>query len=158
MEQVEQLRTDNSTRELVTFRIGQALCGIDILKVQEINKLRDWTSVPHAPDYVLGILSIRGDIVTVMDLGKRLGLDGCCVDENCRNIIVDSEDEYVGLLVDEIGDVETVNYEQLCSVPANSHGIQSKFIEAVLKTEEKLIAILDTEKLLNDHKQEKNDS
>ena len=60
--------------ELSTFLVGDALCGMDILKIQEINKLIDMTSVPQAPSYVLGILNLRGQIITSIDLSKKLGL------------------------------------------------------------------------------------
>ena len=64
----------NKTVELATFYIGDALCGMDILKVQEINKHMDITKVPQAPEYVTGILNLRGQIVTIIDLGRKLGL------------------------------------------------------------------------------------
>ena len=68
-------KTEHSpTVELATFYVGSALCGMDILNVQEINKLMEMTKVPQAPDYVTGILNLRGQIVTVVDLGKKLGL------------------------------------------------------------------------------------
>lgn len=63
---------DKKIVELATFYVGNALCGMDILKVQEINKLMQMTKVPQAPEYVLGILNLRGQIVTILDLGKKL--------------------------------------------------------------------------------------
>jgi purine-binding chemotaxis protein CheW len=65
--------TKNSI-ELATFYVGDALCGMDILKVQEINKLMEMTRVPQSPDYMVGILNLRGQIVTIIDLGQKLGL------------------------------------------------------------------------------------
>ena len=65
---------DKRIVELATFYVGDALCGMDILKVQEINKLMQMTKVPQAPDYVVGILNLRGQIVTIIDLGLKLGL------------------------------------------------------------------------------------
>ena len=74
--------------EMATFYVGQALCGMDILNVQEFNKLMDMTTVPQAPDYVMGILNLRGQIVTIIDLGKKLDLGSTELSEMSRNIIV----------------------------------------------------------------------
>ena len=82
--------TDKQIVELATFYVGNSLCGMNILKVQEINKLMQMTKVPQAPDYVLGILNLRGQIVTIIDLGKKLGLGETDISSDPRNIIVNS--------------------------------------------------------------------
>lgn len=135
--------------ELATFYVGEALCGMDILKVQEINKLMQMTKVPQAPDYVLGILNLRGQIVTIIDLGKKVGLGETDTDADPRNIIVDSGGSYVGLLVKKIGDVVPANMEKLEAAPANMSGIQGEFFTGVYKTDAKLIGILDVDKVLS---------
>jgi purine-binding chemotaxis protein CheW len=134
--------------ELATFYVGEALCGMDILNIQEINKLMEMTSVPQAPDYVMGILNLRGQIVTVIDLGKRLGLATLEIDEVSRNIIVNSRGEHIGLLVSRIGDVVEANWEKVERPPANIGGVQGAFFKGVFKTENRLIGILDVEKVL----------
>ncbi len=139
---------DNESVELATFYVGEALCGMDILKIQEINKLMEMTSVPQAPDYVMGILNLRGQIVTIIDLGKRLGLSSITIDDFSRNIIVNSQNEHVGLLVSKIGDVITADWDKVESPPANIGGIQGVFFKGVFKTENHLIGILDAEKVL----------
>jgi len=90
---------------LATFYVGEALCGMDILKVQEINKQMEVTRVPQAPEYVSGVLNLRGRIVTIIDLGKKLGLSPTQPTEASRNIIVNSQEEHIGLLVAGIADV-----------------------------------------------------
>jgi purine-binding chemotaxis protein CheW len=139
---------DTSSVELATFYVGEALCGMDILKIQEINKLMEMTTVPQAPSYVLGILNLRGQIVTIIDLGKRLGLSSVTIDDFSRNIIVNSQNEHVGLLVSRIGDVVTANWDRVESPPANIGGIQGVFFKGVFKTDEHLIGILDAERVL----------
>jgi purine-binding chemotaxis protein CheW len=134
--------------ELATFYVGEALCGMDILKIQEINKLMEMTTVPQAPDYVMGILNLRGQIVTIIDLGKRLGLSSITIDDFSRNIIVNSRDEHVGLLVSKLGDVVTADWDKVESPPANIGGIQGVFFKGVFKTEKHLIGILDSKKVL----------
>jgi purine-binding chemotaxis protein CheW len=136
--------------ELATFYVGEALCGMDILKIQEINKLMEMTSVPQAPDHVMGILNLRGQIVTVIDLGKRLGLATLEIDEVSRNIIVNSRGEHIGLLVSKIGDVVEASWEKVEPPPANIGGVQGAFFQGVFKTENRLIGILDVEKVLQE--------
>jgi purine-binding chemotaxis protein CheW len=136
------------TVELATFYIGEALCGMDILNVQEINKLMDMTKVPQAPTYVTGILNLRGQIVTVIDLGKKLGLTSTELNESTRNIIVNSENEYIGLLVSSISDVVEAQWDKVEDPPANIGGLQGAFFKGVFKTQDRLIGILDVNKVL----------
>lgn len=135
--------------ELATFYIGDALCGMDILKVQEINKLLQMTKVPQAPEYVLGILNLRGQIVTIIDLGKKLGLGETDLDQDPRNIIVNDSTGYVGLLVRKIGDVVSADMQKREPAPANMKGIQGEFFTGVYKTDNSLIGILDVDKVLS---------
>ncbi len=135
--------------ELATFYVGDALCGMDILKIQEINKMMEITKVPQASEYVTGILNLRGQIVTIIDLGKKLGLTSTTMSNQTRNIIVNSQGEYIGLLVDSISDVMQAGGESINSPPANIGGVQGKFFTGVYKTENQLVGILDVEKVLD---------
>lgn len=135
--------------ELATFYIGDALCGMDILKVQEINKLMQMTKVPQAPEYVLGILNLRGQIVTILDLGRKLGLGETDISQDPRNIIVNSAGGHVGLLVRRISDVVSADMEKREPAPANMSGIQGDYFTGVYKTDDNLIGILDVDKVLS---------
>ncbi len=128
--------------ELATFNIGDACCGIDILEVQEINKLIQITPVPLAPVYVKGIINLRGRIITVIDVGKRLGLANRSETGRRRNIIVRFEDEFIGLLVDSIGDVIQTERKNIEMPPANVAGVLGRYFEGIHKTEKQLVAIL----------------
>ncbi len=143
---------DASTEELEfsTFYVGGALCGINILNIQEINKHFEITKVPQASDYIKGILNLRGRIVTIIDLGKKLGLSAVNRAKDNRNIIVNSEDEHIGLLVDAISDVVSTTKDTLEPAPSNIGGVKGKYFQGVLKTEKKLIAILDIDELLKE--------
>ncbi len=145
-----QLNTGSSNRivELATFYVGDALCGMNILNIQEINKLMQMTKVPQAPDYVLGILNLRGQIVTIIDLGKKLGLGDTDLSEDPKNIIVNSTGGHVGLLVRKINDVVEADMGKCEPPPANMSGIQKEFFTGVYKTEHELIGILDVDKVL----------
>ena len=140
---------ENEIVELSTFYIGKALCGMDILKIQEINKDIKMTEVPQSPDYVMGILNLRGQIVTTIDLGKKLGLSSSELNDNSRNIIVNSKDEYIGLLVDRIGDVIKAERSKIERAPANVGEMQGKYFDGVYKLEDSLVGILNLEKVLN---------
>lgn len=135
--------------ELVTFYVGDALCGMDILKIQEVNKLSMLTKVPQAPDYVLGVLNLRGQLVTVIDLSKKLGLCETNLSQELRNIIVNSMDGHVGLLVSRTSDVLEVDMNLRERTPANMNGIQGELFIGVYKIESHLIGLLDAEKVLN---------
>ncbi|MDY7030541.1 MAG: chemotaxis protein CheW [Thermodesulfobacteriota bacterium] len=147
-------RTDhletNKVVELITFYVGDALCGMDILKVQEINKHVKMTEVPQSPEYVLGVLNIRGKIVSIIDLGKKLGLSSTMLTDHSRNVIVDSQNEHIGLLVDRISDVVATELDKVDLPPANIGGVQGRFFEGVFKTQDSLIGILNVEEVLKE--------
>ena len=150
MSQSAQTEIHSDTVELASFYIGEALCGMDILKVQEINKLIEMTSVPQAPEYVLGILNLRGEIITIVDLGKKLGLKSTEMSHKTRNIIVNSNGEHIGLMVEQISDVIQAEWEKVEAPPANIGGVQGRYFIGVFKTEDRLIGILDVEKVLEE--------
>lgn len=145
-----QLRMETEV-ELATFYVGEALCGINIMQIQEINKVMERTPVPQAPDYVLGVLNLRGRIVTIIDLAKKLGLGETPESAEARNLIVNSSDGTAGLLVSKIGDVVMVDLNQREPTPANMGGIQSDYFSGVCKQEGLLIGILDIDRILQLH-------
>ena len=134
------------SRQFVTFGIDDYLLGIDILKVREINRVLDITPVQHARTYVRGLINLRGQTVTVFDLGRRLGLALREIAEESHNIIL--KNDAVGLLVDSIGDVVMAQDDEIEQPPANVGGIEGRFIEGVVKLREELLVILSAEKIL----------
>ncbi|MGI6655510.1 MAG: chemotaxis protein CheW [Desulfobulbus sp.] len=141
-------KTAKNIIELSTFYVGDALCGMDILKIQEINKLMEMTKVPQAPEYMVGILNLRGQIVTIIDLGMKLGLCSIERTNESRNIIINAPGEHIGLVVTKISDVVMADPEKIEHAPANMNGIQGSFFTGVYKTETKLIGILDVKEVL----------
>jgi purine-binding chemotaxis protein CheW len=135
-----------NTHQFITFRIDDFLAGIDILKVREINRLVDITPVPHAPEYIRGLINLRGQTVTVFDLGIRLGLAPRIITEETHNIIL--KRDAVGLLVDSIGDVVEAKSDEIKTPPANLGGITREFIENVVSFEKELMIVLSSEKIL----------
>jgi purine-binding chemotaxis protein CheW len=134
--------------KLCTFFIGDRPFGVDILKVLEINKNRTITAVPRAPDSVIGVMNLRGRIVTVIDLARRLGLPGDSSGDGSRTIIVHSRDEHIGLRVDRIGDVVPAPPEAVVPPPVHIDGALGAFTGGVLKRDGMLVGILDIEAVL----------
>jgi purine-binding chemotaxis protein CheW len=149
-EPYDKSKRQGETVELATCYVGDALCGLDILNVQEINKHMEVTRVPQSHDCVRGILNLRGQIVTIIDLGQRLGLPSSDLNKESRNIIVNSKGEYIGLNVDKLSDVVQAEWETVESPPANIGGVQGKFFQGVHKTDKELIGILDIEEVLRE--------
>ena len=133
-------------RQFVTFRIDGHLLGLDVLLVREINRVLDITPVPRAPEFVRGLINLRGQIVTVFDLGVRLGLEPRSIDEETHNVIL--KRDAVGLLVDAIGDVAQSEAEEIEPPPANVGGIGAEFMEGVVKLENELLVVLSADRLL----------
>ena len=129
----EAKETTSNDIEFSTFYVGGAICGIDILNIQEINKHFEITQVPQSSEYIKGILNLRGRIVTIIDLGKKLGLSPVNSSKDNRNIIVNSEDEHIGLLVDAISDVVITQQENIEPAPSNIGGVKGKYFQGVFK-------------------------
>jgi purine-binding chemotaxis protein CheW len=142
--------------QLACFMIDELLYGIDIKWVQEINRNLDVTQVPLSPDYVLGIMNLRGRIVTVINLGKKMGFAPCKMGGKSRVIIVDHHDEYIGLLVDGIKDVVIINASQITPPPANIDVNKGTFCSGACKLQDALISILDVEAVLAEEKKREN--
>ena len=135
--------------ELATFQVGEALCGMEIRQIQEINRLNQMTRVPQASEDVLGILNLRGQIVTIIDLARRLGLGSTEPTGEARIIIVNTPGGKVGILVHRISDVVAVDLEHREPPPANMRGIQGRFFTGVCKRETGLIGLLNIDRVLS---------
>ena len=155
-----------STKSFTTFMLGEQLFGIDILVVREINKHLDITPVYLAPEYIRGLVNLRGQLVTVMDLNALLGLGLSELSPCSHNVILKTSTELavmqhpaegvdafftgdkVGFIVDDIGDVVYVETEEIEAPPANIGDIDGRYLSGVVKLEGKLLPILSTHKLL----------
>lgn len=135
-----------SNLQFITFKVDRNLMGINIVHVQEINRVLDITPVQQSPNYVLGLINLRGSTVTVFDLGVRLGLKYREITHESQNIIMKKEG--VGLLVDQIGDVVEAEESDIQPQPANIRGIDSKFITGIVRLPEDLLILLSAEKIL----------
>lgn len=135
-------------KELSVFQVGDLLCGLPLNDVQEINKNFDITPVLGAREEISGVLNLRGQIVTIINLRTLFKLAPAKIDGNSRNIIIFDDDELVGLHVDRVEDIILVEQDRLAPPPARMEDIDKAFFQAVYKREDDLIAILDLEKIL----------
>lgn len=131
-----------------TFHVGETLMGIDTLRVQEVIRIIEMTAVHHAPEHILGIVNLRGRIVTIIDLARKLELHPSPLTGDSRIIIVLWNDEYVGLLVDSISDVIYADRSGLMPPPSNIKELQGRFFEGVYNYEGHLISLVDVDKVL----------
>ncbi|MBN2022135.1 MAG: purine-binding chemotaxis protein CheW [Pirellulales bacterium] len=134
--------------EFATFYVGDLLIGVNILQVEEINRHVTLTPVPHAPECVRGVINLRGEVVTVMDLRTILGLPRGEVTATTRNVVVNSRGEQIGLLVDRIADVVKAQGDNIEAPPANVGGVQGRFFKGVVKLDTELMVILDVDAAL----------
>lgn len=134
--------------EYATFHVGDLLIGIDIRQVEEINRHLRLTPVPQAPDCVRGVINLRGEVVTVVDLRTILGLEPVDTTRSSRNVIVNSHDERIGMLVDSVADVVTVDSAKVAPPPANVSGIDGKFFQGVFRLEKELLVVLNVQAAL----------
>jgi len=129
--------------ELATFWVGELLLGADIRQVREINRHFELTPVPHAPACVRGVINLRGDVVTVVDLATILGLGQTEITKHARNVIVQSRGEHIGLLVDRVADTIRVPADAVEPPPANLHGADASLFTGVYRLEQDLVVLLD---------------
>jgi len=134
------------TSQFCTFYLDSLLFGIELRRVQEVLRYIGMTPVPLAPGVVSGLINLRGQIVTAVDLRRRLDLDPRSPDVQPMNVVVRSEDGSVSLLVDEIGDVVEVDDDSFEPPPETLHGTVRSVILGVHKLEDRLMHALDTER------------
>lgn len=146
----EQPRSENPPPLLVSaFGLGGALCALDTALVEEVVRLRRTTPVPHAPAYVLGVMNLRGKIVTVIDLGRKLELAATQTGEESRLYIVRERDGLVGLLVDRAAEVIELQAANLEPPPANVRGAEGKYFRGIGRVGGHLVAVLDPAAVLS---------
>ncbi len=128
---------------LATFFVRDALCALDASGIQEVIRLGPLTPVRHAAPDVAGILNLRGKIVTVLDLGLRLGFVKAVPNGDSRIFIMEDRNEFVGLLVDRVDEVVEVERDQWQAAPANVRGMQGRFFQGVYRSGGRAITVLD---------------
>jgi purine-binding chemotaxis protein CheW len=139
----------STEQQFCTFFVDGLFFGVEVHKVQEVIRYQGMTDVPLAPAEIGGLINLRGQIVTAIDLRKRLAMSERQGSEQPMNVVVRTADGAVSLLVDEIGDVVEVADSTFEEVPDTLKGIGRDLIRGVYKLKERLLLLLDTERALD---------
>jgi len=134
----------------VTYRLGEETYGINVMQVQEVLRYTEIAPVPGAPDYVLGIINLRGNVVTVIDTRSRFGLPPSETTDNTRIVIIESDEQVVGILVDSVAEVVYLKTSEIDSAPNVGTEESAKFIQGVSNRDGELLILVDLNKLLTD--------
>ncbi|HZR21020.1 MAG TPA: chemotaxis protein CheW [Verrucomicrobiae bacterium] len=137
------------SKQYSTFFLNGLFLGVEVLKVQEVIRYQEMTRVPLAPTMVQGLINLRGQIVTAIDLRRRLELPARPEGQLPMNVVVRTDDGAVSLLVDEIGDVVEIQDEVYERPPEALKGVARELVTGVYKLKERLLLILDTERTVS---------
>ena len=143
-------KKDDQVLQWVTFRLENETYGINVMQVQEVLRYTDIAPVPGAAGYVLGIINLRGNVVTVIDTRSRFGLPPSEVTENSRIVIIEAEKQVIGIMVDSVAEVVYLRSSEIESAPNVGTEESAKFIQGVCNRGEELLILVDLNKLLSD--------
>ena len=139
--------------QLVTFRLGEELSGVNIMDVKEIVRLQNVRAIPNAPYYVEGIIKLRSEIIPIIDLHKRFNIQSTSKPEDIEMeggfIILDIEGSKIGIIIDKVERVVTIKEEDVKEPPQMLSGIGNEYIEGVVREDHGYLIMLNTRKLFN---------
>jgi len=139
---------------LVTFRVGTELFGVPISAVQEIVRVPAIARIPQSPEFVEGVINLRGRVITVIDMRKRLGqvpvaLDNDAASRKARILVVEANGRLVGVIVDEVAEVLRLAEDQTEPAPPMVAGLSNQYIRGVGKLKDDLLILIEIEKILS---------
>jgi purine-binding chemotaxis protein CheW len=137
-----------ASQQFSTFSVADHFFGIEVVSVQEVIRHQEMTPVPLAPPEISGLINLRGQIVTAIDLRRRLALPDRDAGRLPMNVVVRTDDASVSLLVDEIGDVLEVDEDTFERPPETLEGVARSLIRGAYKLEGRLLLVLDTERVM----------
>lgn len=140
--------TSEGGSQFLTFQLAEEQFGIDILRVQEIKGLTHLTQIPNVPAYIKGVMNLRGTVVPVVDLRHRFSMSAASYNQFTVIIIVNVGQKVMGLVVDAVSDVLNVSESELEQLPEMGGGVDTTFITGMAKSSDRLIALLDIDRLL----------
>jgi len=135
--------------QLVSFKMCNEEFGVDILSVQEINRMSEITKIPNSPEYVEGVINLRGRVIPVVDLRTKLNFPKAEQSANSRIIIVEVSARVIGFIVDEVSEVLRIPASITEAPPSLTSGVNSEFITSVAKLEDRLIILIDLERVFS---------
>lgn len=153
MSQLAEVQKENVNDEVlqwVTFQLEDETYGINVMQVREVLRYTEIAPVPGAPDYVLGIINLRGNVVTVIDTRSRFGLTQGEVTDNTRVIVIEAESQVIGIMVDSVAEVVYLKTSEIDTTPSVGTDESAKFIQGVSNRNGHLLILVDLNKLLSD--------
>jgi purine-binding chemotaxis protein CheW len=137
--------------QLVSFTIGEEEYGVDILCVQEINRMLNVTQVPNSPPYVDGVINLRGKVIPVIDLRSRFGMPRIARTKDTRIVIVELHEKTIGFVVDGVSEVLRIPKNVTEPPPVTvMQNAESEYIKSVAKLDDRLLILIDLEKIVAD--------
>ena len=136
--------------QCVTFRLENETYGINVMQVQEVLRVTEIAPVPGAPDYVLGIINLRGNVVTVIDTRRRLVLPSREPDDATRIVIIETGKHVVGIMVDAVAEVVDLDTSEIDTAPSVGNEDSARYIQGVANVDDNLLILVDLNKLLTD--------
>jgi purine-binding chemotaxis protein CheW len=140
--------TDAELNQLISFEVGDEEYGLEILRVKEVIRIREITRLPKAPRFVKGIINLRGDVIPIIDLRDRFGLEHKEYTVMTRVIVVDVEGKLVGMVVDAASQVVRIPSDQIEPPPPIVGGISAEYIKGVGKLDDRLVILLNIDRIL----------
>lgn len=142
--------TEDPILQWVTFRLDNETYGINVMQVQEVLRYREIAPVPGAPAYVLGIINLRGNVVTVIDTRQRFGLGSTPITDNSRIVIIEADKQVIGILVDSAAEVVYLRQSEIETAPNVGTDESAKFIQGVCNKNNELLILVDLEKMMTE--------
>lgn len=142
--------SDDPVLQWVTFRLSGETYGVNVMQVQEVLRYTEIAPVPGAPEYVLGIINLRGNVVTVIDTRNRFGLDSGEVTDNTRVVIIETDGHVIGIMVDSVAEVVYLRQSEVETAPNVGNDESAKFIQGVCHKNDELLILIELNKLLSD--------
>ncbi len=143
-----------SELQFVVFRLGKEEYGVNIMQVKEIVTYKEPTKVPNTPDFIEGIINLRGQIIPIVSLKKRFNISGESINDETRIIVMNLDSKQVGFIVDAASEVRTISEEDIENAPDIVAGIERKYITGIGKIGEKILILLDLDKLFSKEEKE----
>lgn len=137
-------------RQCVTFRLDNEIYGINVMLIQEVLRVTEIAPVPGAPNYVIGIINLRGNVVTVIDTRMRFGLPPKEMEDATRIVIIEVENQTVGIVVDSVSEVVDVDSSEIETAPNVGNDETARYIEGVVSRGDELLILVDLNKLLTE--------
>ncbi|MBA6289882.1 chemotaxis protein CheW [Colwellia sp. MB3u-4] len=146
----ERVNINDEILQWVTFKLDRETYGVNVMQVQEVLRYTEVAPVPGSPMYVMGIINLRGNVVTVIDTRIRFGLESAEINDNARIVIIEAETQVIGILVDSVAEVVYLNSSEIDVAPNVGNDESAKFIQGVSNRDGELLILVDLNQLLSD--------